>query len=148
MVLVRRGTPRTGFFLRAESFYNVATEVERLGVEAGYGGSPHARSHGESFLDLTVYRFGPHGLYLLDEPEAALSVRGAMALVARMHDLTGQGCQFVVATHSPVLLALPGAAILQLEEDGPRAVGYDEAGPVEAMRAFLADPARSLRHLL
>ena len=150
VVVVRApGAPRTGYFLRAESFYNVASEIERLDLQADYGGvSPHERSHGESFLDVALHRFGPRGLYLLDEPEAALSVRGTMALLARMHDLTGQGCQFVVATHSPVLLALPGAGILQLEDTGPRAVGYDEALPVELTRAFLTDPARSLRHLL
>ena len=150
VVVVRApGTPRTNFFLRAESFYNVASEIERIGELDGYGGvSPHERSHGESFLDLAVHRFGPRGLYLLDEPEAALSVRGAMAMLARMHDLVGQGCQFVVATHSPVLLALPGAGIVQLEDGGPRSVGYDEALPVELTRTFLADPARSLRHLL
>lgn len=71
-----------------------------------------------------------------------------MALLARMHELVGQGCQFVVAMHSPVLLALPGAGIVHLEDTGPRPVGYDEAMPVELTRAFLADPGRSLRHLL
>jgi len=93
--------PRTEFFLRAESFYNVASEIERLDRDSGgfgrplldsYGGvSPHERSHGESFLDLAVNRFGPEGLYLLDEPEAALSVRGCLALLSRMHELVGQG---------------------------------------------------------
>ena len=142
------GAPRNGYFLRAESYYNVASEIERLGV-GGYGAaSPHERSHGEAFLDLVTHRFGPRGLYLLDEPEAALSVRGTMALLARLHELAGQGSQFVVATHSPVLLALPGAGILQLEQAGPRRVGYDEALPVEATRGFLADPGRVLRHLL
>ncbi|MEK8103970.1 AAA family ATPase [Micromonospora sp. M12] len=99
-----RGTrkPRTGFFLRAESFYNVATEIDRLGVADGYGGaSLHERSHGESFLDLATHRFKPHGLYLLDEPEAALSVHGCLALLTRIHDLTEAGAQFVIATHSP-----------------------------------------------
>lgn len=140
--------PRTGFFLRAESYYNVATEIERLDLAKAYGGSPHERSHGESFLDLAVHRFGRDGLYLLDEPEAALSVRGAMALLARMHELADQGCQFVVATHSPILLALPGATIVQLDETGPRRVPYDEAEPVDLTRTFLTDPDRLLRILL
>lgn len=143
--------PRTGFFLRAESFYNVASEIERLGAGLlpAYGGvSLHERSHGESFLDVVTHRFGPRGLYLLDEPEAALSVRGTMALLTRLHDLVEQGCQFVVATHSPILLALPGAEILQLDDDGARTVQYDEALPVELTRRFLDDPGRSLRHLL
>ncbi|WP_337832070.1 AAA family ATPase [Pseudonocardia sp. TMWB2A] len=106
----RPGRERTSFFLRAESYYNVATEVERIGsgLEHDYGGSPHERSHGESFVALMTHRFFPRGLYLLDEPEAALSVTGALAVLARMVDLTAQGSQFVVATHSPILLALPG----------------------------------------
>jgi predicted ATPase len=144
-------TPKTGFFLRAESFYNVASEIERLGpgLLAAYGGtSLHERSHGESFLDVATHRFGPRGLYLLDEPEAALSVRGAMALLTRLHDLAHQGCQVIVATHSPILLALPGSSIQQLDDDGLRTVTYDEAAPVELTRRFLANPDRSLRQLL
>jgi predicted ATPase len=148
--------PRTGFFLRAESYYNVATEIERLGQEPGppllpsYGGvSPHERSHGESFIDLVSHRFGPEGLYFLDEPEAALSVRGCLAVLARLADLTRQGCQFVVATHSPVLLALPGAAIFEIGEDGTlERTAYDEALPVRLTREFLARPETYLRHLL
>jgi predicted ATPase len=149
--------PRTGFFLRAETYYNVATEIERLDRDEGsppllpaYGGtSPHERSHGESFLDLVVHRFRPDGLYLLDEPEAALSVRGALALLRRMADLTAAGCQLVVATHSPILLALPGATILEIGDDGVVApVGYDEALPVRLTRDFLGAPERYLRHLL
>lgn len=149
------GRERTSFFLRAESYYNVATELERLDAEPGgppllpaYGGSPHERSHGESFLALLNGRFGPRGLYLLDEPEAALSPTGCLAVIARMALLVEQGSQFVVATHSPMLLALPGARILQIEDDGElRAVGYDETLPVVLTRAFLADPALFLRHL-
>ncbi|CRK57067.1 ABC transporter, ATP-binding protein [Alloactinosynnema sp. L-07] len=148
--------PRTGFFLRAESFYNVATEIEELAKEPGpsllaaYGGvSPHERSHGESFLDLVTHRFGPGGLYLLDEPEAALSVKGCLALVARIAELTGQGSQFVIATHSPILLAVPGARILQVDGDGQiERVTYDEAEPVMLTRGFLDSPQRFLRHLL
>ncbi|WP_433281046.1 AAA family ATPase [Pseudonocardia xinjiangensis] len=148
--------PRNGFFLRAESYYNVATEIERLDDGSGppllpaYGGvSPHERSHGESFLNLVVHRFGPSGLYLLDEPEAALSVRGCMALLTRLADLTAQNCQVLVATHSPILLALPGATILEIADDGSiTRVEYDEALPVRLTRAFLAAPDRFLRHLL
>ncbi len=142
--------PRTGFFLRAESYYNVATEIERLGLVPSYGGrSPHERSHGESFIDLVNHRFGPEGLYLLDEPEAALSVRGCMAVLARLAELADQSCQVVVATHSPVLLALPGATILEVEDDGTIApTSYDDALPVRLTRGFLADPRAYLRHLL
>lgn len=145
---VRR--PRTGFFLRAESFYNVATQIDELGVAASYGGrSLHERSHGESFLDLAVHRFGPHGLYLLDEPESALSVHGCLALLCRMADLVEAGSQFLVATHSPILLAYPGATIWQIDSGGALArVGYDQADPVRLSREFLADPGRYLHHLL
>jgi predicted ATPase len=151
-LVLGRGTakPRTGFFLRAESYYNVATEIERLGLVATYGGSsPHHRSHGESFLDLATHRFGPNGLYLLDEPEAALSVRGCMALLTRLADLVRRNCQVVIATHSPVLLALPGATILQIDDDGSVArIPFDEALPVRLTREFLADPERLVRILL
>ena len=158
-LVLRWGTrkPRTGFFLRAESYYNVASEIERLDQDPGsppllpaYGGiSPHERSHGQSFLDLVTHRFGPNGLYLLDEPEAALSPRGCMALVARIAELVEQGSQFVVATHSPILLAVPAALILQIDGDGEIShVGYDEAEPVTLTRGFLASPDRFLHHLL
>lgn len=149
-----KGKPRTGFFLRAESFYNVATEIENLeredpGLLPAYGGrSLHERSHGESFLDLAIHRFGPNGLYLLDEPEAALSVRGCLALVRRIGELVKQGGQFVIATHSPILLAVPGARILQIATDGGiEQVSYHEAEPVVLYRAFLDAPDRFLHHL-
>lgn len=146
--------PRTGFFLRAESYYNVATEIERLDeidpLLHLYGGvSPHDRSHGQSFLDLVTHRFGPSGLYLLDEPEAALSVNGCLALLARFGELVAQGCQFVVATHSPILLALPGATVLEIDADGAlHRVDYDDAQPVRLTRDFLSAPDRYLRHLV
>lgn len=142
--------PRTGFFLRAESFYNVATEIENLRATQFYGGrSLHERSHGESFLDVVNHRFGPNGLYLLDEPEAALSVRGCLALIARIVDLLDHGCQFIVATHSPILLAVPGAHLLEISDDGSIApIGYDQSEPVRLMRAFLDQPSTFLHHLL
>ncbi|MGN5382066.1 AAA family ATPase [Streptomyces lasalocidi] len=143
--------PRTGFFLRAESYYNVATEIERLDEGSGellraYGGrSPHERSHGQSFLDLVYHRFGPNGLYLLDEPEAALSVQGCLAMMVRIRELLRQGCQFVVATHSPILLAMPGARILQIETGGTiEQVAYEQAEPVALTRAFVNRPNRFL----
>ena len=102
-----------------------------------------------TLLDLATHRFGPDGLYVLDEPEAALSVPGCLALVARIHDLVRAGSQFVVATHSPVLLAVPGATILRIGDDGTiTKVTFDEADPVALTRSFLDDPQRFLRHLL
>jgi len=152
------GRERTSFFLRAESYYNVATEIERLDAEPGrgaqllpaFGGtSPHDRSHGQSFLDLLVHRFRPGGLYLLDEPEAALSIQGCLAAITRIHDLVQQGSQFLIATHSPVLLAVPGARILEIDEEGSIGpVDYDDALPVRTTRRFLADPAATVRALL
>lgn len=145
---------RSSFFLRAESFYNVATEIEHLeqvdpGLLPAYGGrSPHQRSHGESFLDLLRHRFVPGGLYLMDEPEAALSPQGVLAALTRIHDLAADGSQFIIATHSPILLAVPGATIMQVEADGSiDRVGYDEAEVVEFTRRFLEAPERTLRHL-
>lgn len=151
------GREKTSFFLRAESYYNVATEIERLDREGGgpplmpaYGGvTPHARSHGESFLDLLTHRFHPRGLYLLDEPEAALSTRGCVQALHRIDELVRGGSQFLVATHSPILLAAPGARILEIADDGSLTpVRYDDALPVRATRAFLADPALAMRDLL
>ena len=122
---VERGTrrERTGYFLRAESFFNVATHIEELDAEPGfsppiinsYGGvSLHEQSHGESFLSLVLNRFGPRGLYALDEPEAALSLRGCLALIRRIHDLVSEGSQFIVSTHSPIILGYPEAALCPL----------------------------------
>ena len=148
-----RGTrrPRTGFFLRAESFFNVATYIEQLkdpGISAAYGGIPlHQRSHGESFIALVTNRFGPNGLYVLDEPEAALSLRGNLALMRRMHDLVAQGSQFIISTHSPILLGFPGAIIHVLSEDGMVETRYDETEVVELTRAFLGDRDEFLHHL-
>ncbi|MEU6558935.1 AAA family ATPase [Nocardia nova] len=153
-LLLRWGVakPRTRFFLRAETYYNVATETERLGPEqvAALGGvSAHQRSHGESFVDLMMHRFHPNGLYLLDEPEAALSPQACMAALTRLAELVDQRCQLVVATHSPILLALPGATIYEIAEDGAiNVVSYDNALPVRLTRDFLTNPDRYLRHLL
>jgi predicted ATPase len=151
---VRR--PRTGFFLRAESFFNLATNIEALDREPGrgppiiesYGGrSLHEQSHGESFIALALHRFGPDGLYVLDEPEAALSPLRQMSMLRRMHDLVGQGCQFIIATHAPILLAYPGAWIYELDERGLRRVAYDDASTVRTTREFLARTEAMLAEL-
>jgi predicted ATPase len=102
--------PKTDYFLRAESFFTGATYLESLKGDGdplkSYGGkSLHEQSHGESFLALLIHRFGPQGLYFLDEPEAALSAQNCLTCLRRMHELVGEGSQFVVATHSPILLA-------------------------------------------
>jgi predicted ATPase len=146
--------PRTDFFLRAESLFTAATYLERLapdgqgGALDSYGGrSLHEQSHGESFLAVVLNRFGREGLYLLDEPEAALSAQNCLTLLRRMHELVGHGSQFVLATHSPLLLAYPGATIYELSEDGIERVAFDAAAPVQLTRAFLGAPERFLRDL-
>ncbi|MBN3264347.1 AAA family ATPase [Pectobacterium brasiliense] len=149
--------PRNGFFLRAESFFNVATEIERLDSEPSfgppvinsYGGhSLHEQSHGESFMALLLNRFGKEGIYLLDEPEAALSPSKQLAALARMHDLIQEGSQFVIATHSPILMAYPDATIFQFGEDGIQQVAYEDTEHYQITRAFLNNPERMLRELM
>lgn len=141
--------PRTEFFLRAESFYNVASEIERLNVGHYYGEkSLHAQSHGESFLALLMNRFGPNGLYLLDEPEAALSPQRQLAVLTRLHDLVQAESQFVIATHSPILMAYPDAWIYQCDGDGIRRIAYEETEHFQVTRDFLANPQRMLDMLL
>ena len=143
--------PRTGYFLRAESFFNVATYIEQLGdpgIAAAYGDRPlHERSHGESFIALVQHRFGPKGLYILDEPEAALSLRGNLALMRRMHDLVAEGSQFIISTHSPILLGYPGAKIYVLSSEGISETAFEKTELVELTRAFLDGREQFLRHL-
>lgn len=153
LTLIRAGFPKDGFFLRAESFYNVASELERLNeivpVLKSYGGkSLHEQSHGESFLALIQNRFSGKGLFLLDEPEAALSPQRQLVLLAELHRLAKAGAQLLVATHSPILLSLPGAEILQLDSDGISRVSYEQSMPYRVTRGFLDAPDRTLRILL
>jgi predicted ATPase len=156
---VERGTrrERTGYFLRAEGFFNVATHIEQLDAEPdggppiidSYGGvSLHEQSHGESFLSLVMNRFGANGLYVLDEPEAALSLRGCLALIRRMHELVTDGSQFIVASHSPIILGYPDARIYVLSETGIVETSYEETEQYELTRSFLDDRHRFLHYLL
>jgi len=137
--------PRNGYFLRAESFYNVATKIEELDdgpggppIIASYGGvSLHAQSHGESFLALLMHRFSGNGFYILDEPEAALSPTRQMSALVRIHQLVQDGAQFVISTHSPILLAYPQAWIYRLDEDGVTRIAYEETDHYQVTRDFL-----------
>lgn len=146
-----RGTrrPRDGFFLRAESYFNVATEIERLGVAHSYGGvSPHEQSHGESFLALANHRFGGNGLYILDEPEAALSPQRQLSLLSIIHDLVErQSSQLIIATHSPILMAYPKALIYRLSPAGIEQVAYEDTEHYRITRDFLASPERFFKTL-
>lgn len=143
--------PKDGFFLRAESFFNVATEIENIGdgLIGSYGGrSLHEQSHGESFLALMTHRFGGQGLYLLDEPEAALSPQRQLAVLSRVHDLVLDDSQFVIATHSPILMAYPDACIYRCGPEGIAQVAYEDTEHFLVTRDFLANPERMLRVLL
>lgn len=147
--LVRRRHPRTGFFLRAESFYNVATEIERVGAEGSYGGrSLHEQSHGESFLALMKHRFGENGIYVLDEPEAALSPGRQLAFLVRLHQLVEDNCQFIIATHAPIVMSYPDATIYHVDGGGLTSVAYDDTEHVQLTRTFLNDRERYLARLL
>jgi predicted ATPase len=144
--------PKDGFFFRAESFFNVATEIERLDSSGGgprvidsYGGkSLHEQSHGESFLALMMNRFGGNGLYLLDEPEAALSPQRQLAALARIHDLVNAESQFIIATHSPILMAYPDAYIYSCSPDGIDRIDYFDTEHYRVMHDFVANPKRML----
>jgi predicted ATPase len=145
--------PRLGYFLRAESFFNVASFTDGGSCYAPdlslYGDTPlHEQSHGQSFLALAANRFGGEGLFVLDEPEAALSAQGTLALVGIIARAAAQGAQFIIATHSPILLACPGARIYELDDTGARATGYDDLDAVRLTRGFLDAPDRYLRALL
>jgi predicted ATPase len=145
--------PRNGYFLRAESFFNVAKFVDSGDKFAPdlslYGDVPlHSQSHGQSFLALAANRFGGESLFVLDEPEAALSVSGELALLAVVTRAARAGAQFVIATHSPILLACPDARIYELSDDGIASCAYDDLDAVRLTRGFLDDPERYLRAAL
>lgn len=140
-----------GFFLRAEAMHTFLSHVDANPREArAWGGERmQERSHGESFLAVLRHRFDEVGVYFLDEPEAALSFQSCLGLVSLLDTMRREGSQIIVATHSPVLVSLPGATLLQLGEDGiTRVDSYDELALVKHWRAFLAGPGRYLRHLI
>jgi predicted ATPase len=140
--------PRNGYYLRAESFFNIAALIDSEDRVSIYGDVPmHQQSHGESFLALAANRFGRDGLYLLDEPEAALSVPGELALLAVIARAASAGAQFVVATHSPILLACPHARVYELDGSSVTTPDYDDLQAVSLTRGFLAAPERYLMAL-
>ena len=152
--------PKTGFFLRAESFFNVATEIENLDIDEdgvsyrppklinSYGGkSLHEQSHGESFFALMKNRFGANGLYLLDEPEAALSPSRQMAMISLINQLVNKGCQFIIATHSPIILSYPKATILEIRENGLEKVDYEDTDTFAVTKQYL-NQYRSMLEIL
>lgn len=147
--------PRDGFFLRAESLYNVATNIDELdkeGIEPkiinSYGGrSLHEQSHGESFLAIFMNRFRGKGIYILDEPEAALSPSRQMAMISRMHQLVGMESQFIIATHSPIIMAYPNAIIYEIKES-IQMVRYEATEHYQVMKGFLNNTEKMLGLLM
>lgn len=146
-----RGTPRPrdGYFLRAESFHNVASYMDQTGYLGGYGNrSLHAQSHGESFMAVLLHKLRGDGLYLFDEPEAALSPSRQLAALRVIHQLVQDGSQFVIATHSPILLAYPDARIIQFDRSGLSEVAYEDTEHFVVTRDFLNHHPRRLAQLL
>lgn len=140
-----------GFFLRAESFYNAESYLDTMDskVFQSYGGkSLHKLSHGESFLALVENRFSPDGLFILDEPEAAISPMRMLRLMSDIHDLARRGAQFIISTHSPILITLPESDIIQFSDTGLEHVNYRETEHYQVTKDFLANPERMLRILL
>lgn len=148
--------PKSNFFLRAESFYNVATKIEdyRDGDDyslyyASYGGkSMHDQSHGESFLTLIQNRFTESGLYILDEPEAALSPQRQLTLLMLIYNLAKKGTQFIIASHSPILLGIPSASILSFDGGSIREITYEETESYKITEMFINDKERLLNNML
>lgn len=148
LTLVRKGLiPEVSFFLRAENYYNLASEVEELGLSAYYGKDDlHKMSHGEGMLSIITHRFGPNGLYILDEPESGLSVSRQMTLLREILLLSKQNCQFLIATHSPILLAAPDATIFNSNDDMKR-ITYHATDAYKDMKLFLDNPERMTFYL-
>jgi predicted ATPase len=149
--------PKDGFFLRAESFFNLGTDIERMDAELAaappiinsYGGrSLHEQSHGESFFALMMHRFGGNGFYVLDEPEAALSPSRQLAMMSRMHQLVQERSQFVIATHSPILMAYPDAWLYQITSEGLVRSEYRQTEHYAVAKRFLMNPEAEVQRLL
>ncbi len=148
--------PSNSYFLRAESFYNVATKIEdyRDGDDyaayyQSYGGkSLHEQSHGESFLALIQNRFTSKGLYILDEPEAALSPQRQLTLLMFIHNLALKGTQFIIASHSPILLGIPGASILSFDDGNIHEITYEESESYRVTELFINNRQLLLNNLL
>ena len=141
---------KDGYFFRAESFYNLATEIERVDTEllAVYGGkSLHSQSHGESFLALMHNRLFGNGIYIFDEPESALSPTGQMALLRIIHELVKRKSQLIIATHSPIIMAYPNATLYEIDEKGICEKSYLDTEHYNITRYFLNNPKRMLKEL-
>ena len=150
--LIRSGyRNKDGYFLRAESFYNVAAELDRISepwqLERNYGGALHERSHGESFLALMLNRLSGNGLYIFDEPESALSILSQFKLLVKMKELEDKNSQFIIATHSPVLLAYPGAEIYSITDNGLVLTDYEDTDQYKLTKYFISNYSQVLNEL-
>ncbi|MBR6559138.1 MAG: AAA family ATPase [Clostridia bacterium] len=157
LILSKPGHAKDGFFLRAESLYNVATNIDNMDklpsfdppVIESYGGvSLHEQSHGESFLAIVQNRFRGNGLYILDEPEAALSPMRLLTLMVEIDTLVKKDSQFIIATHSPILMTFPGAEILEFSQKGIEKVNYRDTEHYQITKRFLDNPEKMLHYLL
>jgi predicted ATPase len=140
--------PRDGYFLRAESFFNVASYMDEVGYVDSYGGSLHSRSHGEAFLAVLLNKLKGNGIYIFDEPEAALSPNRQLAALSAIHRLVEESSQFIIATHSPILLSYPHAKIFQFDRSGIGEVLYEDTEHYAVTRDFLNNYPRRLEQLL
>jgi predicted ATPase len=141
--------PKDGYFLRAESFFNIATYMDEVGSLDSYGGrSLHEQSHGEAFMSLLIHKFRGKGLYLLDEPEAALSPNRQIAALSAIHQLVKDESQFIIATHSPILLSYPHARIYKFDADGIEEIDFEDTEHYSVTRDFLNNYPRRLEQLL
>lgn len=139
-----------GYFLRAESFFNTASHIDELGIAQFYGGkSLHERSHGETFFTLLELKFQRNGLFLLDEPEAALSPQRQLAFLILLHDTIRKykDAQFIISSHSPVLLGFPNAQILSFDDGVIHEIAYEETAPMQIVRRFVNDRENLLEEL-
>lgn len=147
--------PKDGFFLRAETFYNLATNIEELDSEPGstriidqFGGvSLHEQSHGESFFAAFTNRFKGKGLYIMDEPEAALSPLRQLSMLTRINELVNQSSQFIIATHSPILMAYPDSFIYEFTKEGIKETTLENTEHFTLTKQFFEDKERMLFHL-
>ena len=165
-IKIVKGTnkPKTGYFFRAESYYNLSSELERLMDEdddnpfnellnlgdlySVYGEkSLHEQSHGESFISLFLNRFCDNGLYILDEPESALSPTRQMTFIAQLHKLVKMNCQFVIATHSPIIMAYPNAKIYKIDTEYNE-INYKESDHYCITKEFLNKPEKMIEILI
>lgn len=141
--------PKDGYFLRSESFYNVATYMDEVNYLQGYGGkSLHKQSHGESFINLLNKKLKGNGLYIFDEPEAALSPKNQLTALAIIHELVQTNSQLIIATHSPILMAYPRSKILNFSAQGIKRIDYKNTEHYQTYKDFLNNTGAILHHLL